>query len=447
MSVEWLSSLMFPPEPEPEPSCGVQLLSAAPSLVVQITLAILHATALYFAIDALLNHVIRPWAIKQPWIEQVITLNQKTLSSAFHIDVDRKGSLEAGVTMVIIGLQHGIGGLLCVPAVLGLWPDDLSLVQSLVCHGALVEVGWELQDSAVRAYEIMYGGESGRKKNPPSLCIIMAMHHVMGQCMVIPMNLHFRENAHYHEFVFLLQAAAAIATLLQQYGYTQDVRTEDGLRKVKASVAIVFAVMFYSRGVRFVYLAYQLFGAICEEGSTVLLVLGCLSLCTMSFFNVLFLTDAYKKVSKFLPMTTKTHRADEIAQSHTDAHGAMHRHNAARHFSARTEWTKIRAAFKLHAFKDLKPALDKMKAAANKMKAAADAAGEKTAPARAKSPPPRAKSPLLRAGRSPPPRAKSPASADRAAKSMPARAARSPARRASPSRSSLRSSPAFKKYQ
>ena len=381
MSVEWLSSLVFTPEPVPELSLGEQLLYAAPSLSIQLALLVIHATVLYFAVDALGAYVILPWAIKQPWIARVISRHQ-TFLSAFHTGLDRTSSLAGAVNMITVGCFNGIGGLLCLPAVLGLWPDSLALVQGLACHGALMNAGWKLQNIAVRAY----GAMNGRKKKSPSLrFIILGAGHGMDLIMVITMNLYCRENAHYHEFVLLLQGAAATAALLQQVGYILDVRTKDGLNQVKASIGVVSAAMLYC-GVRLVYSTYELaLGHIPEQEEGLV-------------YTLLFLVVRVNLV-----------------------------------VSAVSHLRLVRAAFR----RLLEAVTEKPVAEMKDMKA------EKPAPARANT------APRARAIRFPPTRAKSPASTDRAAKSMPARSARSPARSASPARSSRRSSsPASKlKYQ
>lgn len=76
--------------------------------------------------------------------------------------------------------------------------------------------------------QILFGGEAGRAKNPAALMTIMCIHHAMGLCMVIPMNMYFNNNSHYHEFVFLLQFAAFFALGLSNYGYTLDITTVSG---------------------------------------------------------------------------------------------------------------------------------------------------------------------------------------------------------------------------
>lgn len=112
-------------------------------------------------------------------------------------------------------------------------------------HGALCEAGWELQDLATRAWQLTFGGEDGKAKNPVALVVIMCIHHAMGLCMIIPMNIHHSSNPSYHEFVFLLQFAAFVALGAGNYGSSLDIETTSGLFQMKIVCTIVLLVMTY----------------------------------------------------------------------------------------------------------------------------------------------------------------------------------------------------------
>merc|ERR1739848_645192 len=53
-------------------------------------------------------------------------------------------------------------------------------------HGALCEIGTEVQDVLLRIYELSFGGEKGRKKTPISLWIATIAHHSVACCLVLP---------------------------------------------------------------------------------------------------------------------------------------------------------------------------------------------------------------------------------------------------------------------
>merc|ERR1712232_434435 len=120
-----------------------------------------------------------------------------------------------GMFQAII-VQHLLGGLLCLPSLVS---SAGAVFSSLACHGALCEAGWELQDIVTRVSQRLCQGEKGKRQNPGSLLAVLCVHHAMGLSMVIPMNLLYHDDKHYHEFVFLLQAAAFAAMMLQSYGY------------------------------------------------------------------------------------------------------------------------------------------------------------------------------------------------------------------------------------
>merc|ERR1712196_613017 len=117
-------------------------------------------------------------------------------------------------------LQHIIGGLLCLPVLVG-WGSP-ALGYTLGRWGALCEAGWELQDGLVRIVQVNCGGEKGKELNPVPLRILMTVHHVMGLSLVVPMNIYFSENYWYIYLVCLLQLAAAVAMLGQNYGFLLD---------------------------------------------------------------------------------------------------------------------------------------------------------------------------------------------------------------------------------
>merc|ERR1712023_514681 len=121
----------------------------------------------------------------------------------------------------------------------------------MACHGALCEAGWELQDILSRISQRLFQGEKGRNENPLSLLAILFVHHAMGLSMVVPMNLLYHDNKYYHEFVFLLQAAAFAAMMLQSYGYTLDVKTRKGLSQMIVTIIMSSLLILYSRVLRF----------------------------------------------------------------------------------------------------------------------------------------------------------------------------------------------------
>jgi hypothetical protein len=148
---------------------------------------------------------------------------------------------------------HATSGLLCLPAVFGMFGlGSPAVAVTLAGHGALCEVGWELQDVVTRACQVIFGGPSGKAKNPLPLLIItsrsitpwasrwrsqvcceprpgcswppeIVCHPPSSSAPIcagarLAVNLTFASEPYFHEMVFLLQFAAAVALTTQNYG-------------------------------------------------------------------------------------------------------------------------------------------------------------------------------------------------------------------------------------
>jgi len=100
----------------------------------------------------------------------------------------------------------------------------------------------------------------------------------MGLSMVIPMNLLYHDNKYYHEFVFLLQAAAFAAMILQSYGYTLNVNTKEGLFRMRGTIIISWVLILYSRILRFGVVGYHLAQTFYMDGNQKMLFVGSLVL-------------------------------------------------------------------------------------------------------------------------------------------------------------------------
>ena len=342
---------------EPKPETGITLsalLNCEPRLEVQLALWVIMAIFWCTFISVFKEVVVKPYVKSRPWCEQWTALNKATFAKSFFINFDDKGAFEFACLFAAILAQHGVGGLMCVPSLLGI--GSTTLGASLACHGALCEAGWELQDICTHIYEIAFGGPEGRKKNPTPLLVLLGVHHAMGQGLIVPMNLYYSQNVYYHEFVFLLQFAAFIAMGLQNIGYTLDVHTAAGLTKMKVLVVITWVTLIYSRGVRYAMVGYQLMATFRADGATHMLYAGGTVLGLMGLLNTLMILDGTAKLAKFLPMHHEEEGVHDVA---TEVHGAMsarHRHPASLTFKTKphTEWVKVKAAVKLGAFKGAK---------------------------------------------------------------------------------------------
>jgi hypothetical protein len=279
-----------------------RLLLASSSWEVQLVLAALHAIFWHVVLHYVLPYPIRRRVMSLGSLEQVVKYTAGFIKKFLYPDVkmpeDRDFVVDFVVEIYGVLLQHLCGGLLCVPAVLGVGPP--SLRAALACHGALCEVGYEIQDSLVRIKERVFDGEHGRKKNPNSTLISLAMHHTAALCMVLPMNVYYRENQYYQESVFLLQGAAAIAYLCQQYGFTLNAAIRSEMMQLKASVTFTFITMLWSRGFRGLYVWYTLLCTFLADGRITVFRVALVPMVLMSVFNLLLIRDAVQKFQKLV---------------------------------------------------------------------------------------------------------------------------------------------------
>ena len=276
------------------------LLRSDASLSVQLTLIVLHALFWSTIIPVVGLKVVKPFLLKKPWLEQFISYNQRTLAKSFFIHLSRDATLNFICPFQVVMLQHTVGACLCLPALLGC---DSSIAVPLACHGALCEAGYELGDVLTRVYAFITDKTKARQVNPPSLLIIMMIHHTMGLSMVLPMNLWYPDLYWYHEATFLLQGAAAAALWLQSFGYTLDVKKRHELLQLRLALLTSWAIVCYSRGGRFIYVAFQIFSFFANSGAFAMCRGVLLSAGLMSIVNLLFISDLTSKLLKFFSAT------------------------------------------------------------------------------------------------------------------------------------------------
>lgn len=272
------------------------LLLASPDLDTQLVLGLLQAVA-WWVITRTLGALIAQSFSTKPWRDRWLALckstNERSYGVFFDDDVEH---FHMATNMLAVGFQHAVGGALCLPSALGI---ASPLAFALARHGALCEVGWELQDVAVRLTQLLFGGKVGRARNPAGLLLILGIHHAMALSLVIPVNVFYPQHRGIHEMVFLLQGAAAVAMFAQNYGYTLDIQTRRGLRAMKANVLVVWAVILWSRVLRFAWVFSVILREIVEDGNLALSAVGAAVVLAMSYVNYIFFADATKKMLKF----------------------------------------------------------------------------------------------------------------------------------------------------
>ena len=199
--------------------------------------------------------------------------------------------------------QHGIGGLLCLPSAMGVgfvFPSGMAV--AMANHGALCEIGHEIQDMLCKIYDMIFGGEQGRKKNPISLWFATIAHHSCALCLVVPMNIFYWNNRYYHEMTMWMQFAAFFAFTIQQYGYTLDTKSQEGLIRMKISVCLGLIIMVWTRVIRYFWLWIILGAVIWEDQNWIVIKAAILPFLGLTLINVYFVVDATAKFLKFMPM-------------------------------------------------------------------------------------------------------------------------------------------------
>merc|ERR1712117_146514 len=225
-------------------------------------------------------------------------------------------------------------------------------------HGGLCEVGWEISDTFQRIYQIFCGGTEGRAKNPLSLLVMFLMHHSCAQAMVLPLNMYYPDNVYYHEGVFLLQFAAVAAFAIQQYGYTLDVTTPNGLKQMKIATGTCLGVMTWARVVRYGYVWWKLISTFRNDGNTFVLRFALPPVVLLSLFNIALVGDCIQKFHKFWNKTIERDSPEDI-QEHARHALASGRHlRSSKSFynltNSQKEWAKVRGAVLLGAFRTKK---------------------------------------------------------------------------------------------
>jgi len=275
------------------------LLMAEPSLAVQLVLAGIWTTIWFILIPLIAYKVLKPIKAKHPMAEQFADLWQKTMKEGLGVNLDHDAARELGYEAYAVFMQHVTGGILCIPVVLSLPQFSTPVAQAMARHGALCEVGWEIEDYLGRIFSRLFGGEAGKKKNPDSMMVLTGIHHVMGTMLVIPMNIYFPDCYWYFLLVFLLQGAAGSAIFFQCEGFFQDLSTSGGICMMKLFTLTVFLILWGARVIGYGICIYHLLPMFWDF-STGFFVVGCIAAFLMGLMNLLFTLDGTGKFLKFI---------------------------------------------------------------------------------------------------------------------------------------------------
>ena len=283
------------------------LLMAKPTADVQITLAIIHACIWFYLINKIFVPIIVFIISNLKTKERFIYFNRQLFKKAIGWDIGEDEN-EAKLAIARIDaamVQHLAGAILSFPSGFGfghLFPPGVA--SAMAAQANLCELGWEIEDTLMRIYEIIFGGERGRKLNPPSLMLTLMAHHTAAFLVAIPMNMYYPDLSIFHEGVCIVQFGIAINFLCQKYGFTLDVASKSDLFKMKILNMIVFVTVIWSRLIRYAWIwTITLFTAYQDENY---FLLKCMAAPTifLSLFNVIVVKDATQKFLKFWNMDT-----------------------------------------------------------------------------------------------------------------------------------------------
>lgn len=272
------------------------LLMAEPRVEVQLVLGLGQALLWFLYMPWFAQHVVKPYIDRSSFREQWIQLHQMIYHSS-GVKLSREGSYDLSCWTVPMITQHGIGGLLTVPLLLNIFSPEVNV--ALACHGALTEFGFEFQDLFYRLWQRKYGTESQKTANNPTILKLIIAHHMVGLSLIIPLNIIARNSRSYHEAGLLLQGASFISLFAQQYGFTLDMAQEKGARTMRTISRAVMCICLYTRLFRYLPLQYFLNMELREMGYHKMANVGVFTGLGLSFFNLVVISGAWKRVKKF----------------------------------------------------------------------------------------------------------------------------------------------------
>lgn len=276
---------------------STRLLWCEPSLSVQLLETALLGAMFCMVMPASARHLAQKFKAR-PWYDRAAALMRDSMGKMMKMDVTDAILDKMMGQMVPLLTQHFVGGMLCAPAIFGLGVPHAAAM-AMARHGALVELGWELQDTAERVYERFFTAD-GAKTQPGGLFFFFIVHHAMQWTLVIPMNLYYSELSGYHELVFMLEGAAGFAGAAGFYGLTLDISKRSELRRMVILNAFGLCVMVYTRLVHYWWSVYKCLRHFYFEESYVVLAAGVICSCLlMPYIAVMVVPEQWSKLKKF----------------------------------------------------------------------------------------------------------------------------------------------------
>jgi hypothetical protein len=276
---------------------AIRLARSEPVLHIQVLEAFLIAV-LFGAIFPFTSRATSRFFKTRPWYSFTKSIFRDMFAKMIGNDVtDALLDKEMGNTFNVLG-QHFAGGMLCAPAIFGMGVSR-EVALAMVRHGALIELGWEVQDTIQRLYE-RFCIENGSKIQPNGTFFMLFMHHAMQWAFVIPMNLYYSHLSGYHELIFMLEGAAAAAGAIGFYGYTLDTTRPNELLQMIVLNALNLVVMVYTRFIHYWWSLFKCLRTFYEDGAYGYLLAGCVcGIFLMPYIAGIFIPEMCNKIHKF----------------------------------------------------------------------------------------------------------------------------------------------------
>eukprot|EP00668_Euglena_longa_P000501 GGOE01000624.1.p1 GENE.GGOE01000624.1~~GGOE01000624.1.p1 ORF type:complete len:325 (-),score=69.88 GGOE01000624.1:200-1174(-) len=257
------------------------------------------------------NTLVLRWSSGKPWMTHVMANGRKRLKG-MGVPPSDAAALRLWVELWGVALQHGVGALLCLPALTGGWGLPPGVPAVLARHAAVCECGWEVGDLVVRLHRKWFT-PGGWEEQPSGLIGVVLLHHAMGFGLTIPMNIFFSESKLYFEMVAVLQGSSLFIILITQWGQMLDVSQPAQLEQMFWSSLILVLGLLAVRFAYYGWLSLQLLVAADEMGNPELYSAGVVAAFSLGLANAVYTLDAAKRLVKFAPLYAVQWRASRAA--------------------------------------------------------------------------------------------------------------------------------------
>ena len=158
----------------------------------ELFLVVLAFAAAWFVLFYVAKSIIRPLVHDQQWLREALERdyersNTKKMLADLKISMTKEECIDWSIgdwpRLQCIYVQHFVGSLFCLPALLGI--GDPSVASSLAIFGILSEMGWEVQD-LLEILFIRLFFKNGKTIWPDAIVAIFVVHHSLTGILGVP---------------------------------------------------------------------------------------------------------------------------------------------------------------------------------------------------------------------------------------------------------------------